>query len=192
MTPEGPMPLRRWSTADHNAYAWLELEGMEPLQLFLTPVLQAVNRVVSEKNPRSIYMVGLSGGGWTTHIYAALDPRIRGSFPVAGNLPFFLGPASAAAGDYEQKRIPMLGYGYLAYYALAALEQDRYQVQFINQFDPCCFYGIGAQLYEPHVEAAVARLGNPGGWRLVILPVDRHGISDEAMNTILDEIRDKR
>jgi hypothetical protein len=35
-------------------------------------------------------MIGLSGGGWTTTLYAAIDPRVRLSFPVAGTLPEYL------------------------------------------------------------------------------------------------------
>ena len=32
-------------------------------------------------------MVGISGGGWTTGVYSALDPRIEKSFVVAGTAP---------------------------------------------------------------------------------------------------------
>ena len=35
-------------------------------------------------------MIGLSGGGWTTTVYAAIDPRIVKSIPVAGTLPLYL------------------------------------------------------------------------------------------------------
>jgi hypothetical protein len=34
-------------------------------------------------------MFGLSGGGWSTTIAAALDPRITLSVPVAGSVPKF-------------------------------------------------------------------------------------------------------
>ena len=33
-------------------------------------------------------MVGLSGGGWTTNLIAALDDRIKYSFNVAGPFPY--------------------------------------------------------------------------------------------------------
>ena len=33
-------------------------------------------------------MIGLSGGGWTTTVAAAIDPRVGLSIPVAGSLPF--------------------------------------------------------------------------------------------------------
>ena len=35
---------------------------------------------------RHIIMAGLSGGGWTTTISAAIDPRITLSMPIAGSI----------------------------------------------------------------------------------------------------------
>jgi hypothetical protein len=32
-------------------------------------------------------MLGLSGGGWSTTLAAAVDPRIQLSFPTAGSVP---------------------------------------------------------------------------------------------------------
>ena len=34
-----------------------------------------------------VYMAGLSGGGWSTTFAAAIDKRIKGSFPIAGSVP---------------------------------------------------------------------------------------------------------
>ena len=48
-------------------------------------------------------MIGLSGGGWTTTLYAAIDPRVRLSFPVAGTLPDYLRLGRPGdKGDWEQ------------------------------------------------------------------------------------------
>lgn len=44
-----------------------------PLQLFLEPAAQTVNYAVKSGYSR-VDMVGLSGGGWTTTVYAAIDP----------------------------------------------------------------------------------------------------------------------
>ena len=35
-------------------------------------------------------MLGLSGGGWSTTLASAVDPRIQLSFPTAGSIPFDL------------------------------------------------------------------------------------------------------
>ena len=58
---------------------------------------------------KRVVMVGLSGGGWTTTVAAAIDPRIDLSIPVAGSLPFAMRTAHAGdpyhdLGYYEQQR----------------------------------------------------------------------------------------
>lgn len=47
--------------------------------------------------------MGKSGGGWTTTVSAALDPRIRVSFPIAGSIPLNFQHTSW---DFEQKPQP--------------------------------------------------------------------------------------
>ena len=70
-----------------------------PLKFFLEPVAISLN-ALSERY-KEIHMVGLSGGGWTTTLYAAVDPRIRYSFPVAGTIPLYL-RTGGSVGDKEQ------------------------------------------------------------------------------------------
>jgi hypothetical protein len=48
---------------------------------------------------KRIVMMGLSGGGWTTTLAAALDPRIDLSIPIAGSIPCNFGHTSI---DFEQ------------------------------------------------------------------------------------------
>jgi len=43
----------------------------------------------------------IPGGGWTTTLYAAIDPTIRCSFPVAGSIPLYL-RTKGSVGDREQ------------------------------------------------------------------------------------------
>jgi len=67
-----------------------------PIKYFLEPTALALNylkkRSHSDHFPRYrvFHMTGLSGGGWTTTLYAAIDPSIRCSFPVAGTIPLYL------------------------------------------------------------------------------------------------------
>jgi hypothetical protein len=56
------------------------------LQFFITPVVSVVDWLRA-LGYRDISMGGLSGGGWTTVVAAALEPRIKRSFPVAGTKP---------------------------------------------------------------------------------------------------------
>jgi cephalosporin-C deacetylase-like acetyl esterase len=56
----------------------------------MEPVAAFINYAVKKSSPAEIVMTGISGGGWTTQLYSALDDRIKYSFPVAGSYPFFL------------------------------------------------------------------------------------------------------
>jgi hypothetical protein len=51
---------------------------------------------------KSYYMPGLSRGGWKNAVYAGIDPRIRGSFPVLGSLPFWARMPPELAENFEQ------------------------------------------------------------------------------------------
>jgi hypothetical protein len=101
---------------------------------------------VAVHRPASVQMIGLSGGGWTTTVYAAIDPRVTRSHPVAGSLPFSLRGAApnvtSSVGDREQRRDTLPGFygaaAYLDLYVMAATGPGRRQLQILNRFDPCC------------------------------------------------------
>ena len=58
------------------------------LKFFLQPVFQTVDEF-SESHPDwQIQLAGLSGGGWTTVVAAAIDARINYSVSIAGSAPF--------------------------------------------------------------------------------------------------------
>ena len=82
-------------TGGHDAMFQLTTQG-SPMKYFLEPTALSLNYLKSRHrsgrfpNYRAFHMTGLSGGGWTTTIYAAIDPRIRSSFPVAGTIPLYL------------------------------------------------------------------------------------------------------
>lgn len=100
-------------------------------------------------------MTGLSGGGWTTVLYAAIDPTIRRSFPCSGSQPMYLrhcddGPPACIdgyGGDAEQMYFPLFKRvaGYLDLYAMGAAGPGRRQVQVQIREDACCF---GEPSYE--------------------------------------------
>src|SRR5882724_11589473 len=75
------MPLRPRTAVFRSSYA---------VRFFVEPIAAALNCLLADGGYRSVYMVGLSGGGWTTTLYAAIDPRVRRSYPVAGSLPQYL------------------------------------------------------------------------------------------------------
>ncbi len=89
----------RLHTHDHLRY--LDTATFSSLKLFLEPVAILLNYVEQEHDFRSVSMTGVSGGGWTTTLYAAVDPRITRSYPVAGTLPVYLS-SEVEVGDYEE------------------------------------------------------------------------------------------
>ena len=97
--------------------------------------------------------MGASGGGWSTVVAAAVDPRIGNSVSVAGSLPLFLPSAtdtctfSRDAEQADESGVLYEGISYLDLYILAANGTQpngakRQHLQINNQFDTCCFYGI--------------------------------------------------
>ncbi|MEU6714407.1 hypothetical protein ABZ897_23315 [Nonomuraea sp. NPDC046802] len=188
-----PNPSHRelppWESADFSA-----------LTFFLEPLTVTLNHAQAAYRPVSIEMIGLSGGGWTTTVYAALDPRITRSYPVAGSLPFFLRPAAPkprpTIGDWEQTKEALPGFyaatsdDFLDMYVMASLGPGRGQLQILNRFDECCFNGVGHRVYHSPVRDRVALLaeGRPerGRWDfLEDATHDDHTISPHAVSVIL-------
>ena len=137
-------------------------------KFFLHPVNVALNHMTQPGMPvwSDITMTGVSGGGWTTMLYSAVDPRIKTSIPVAGPLPHYLlvvpPTPPCVAWPYELGEYELGGpgtnspisafYDYTAslldLYALGALESGRTEVQVFNRFDQCCFGGVRYQTYS--------------------------------------------
>lgn len=116
----------------HDALFQLEaLAGRPVLDLFIQPVVDLVSFVLSESGNQPI-MVGISGGGWTTHVASGIDPGIVTSIAIAGSLP-------NRGGDYEQSHETILRFGYERIYALAATPLGRRHVHALSHSDPCCF-----------------------------------------------------
>jgi hypothetical protein len=175
-------------TAHSELFRLLEDDG-EALRLFVEPVVAGINAFLElQPGVEDISMLGLSGGGWTTHLAAAIDPRIRLSIPVAGAVPLGLRSAypyfngdgeQLAAGLYESVAT------YLDLFVLAAYGENRRQIQILNQFDTCCFYGIGHETYVDEVRRAMQGLGQ-GQWQFVLDSThEGHQISPFAIEQVI-------
>ena len=128
-----------------------------PISFFIRPILIMLN-YAQNHNFTDITMCGISGGGWTTTIAAALDKRINYSFPVAGTYPIYikLNSPSNSYGDFEQIYPPLYSkIGYLDMYIMGATGENRFQVQMLNLHDPCCFQGEYYKHYESFVKNKV-------------------------------------
>lgn len=182
----------------HDQIKLLKMKSGHPVQLFLTPVAVIVN-YAQTLGHNTIYMTGVSGGGWTTTIYAALDPRITRSYPTAGTLPLHLredrrrtnsAQRPADWGDYEQT-IPELHAiaNYLDLYILSSVGEHRKQLQILNKYDPCCLGGDAFKAYEGAVNERVKSLNSGGAFAVYLDTKNRtHSISSDAMKVILSDI----
>jgi hypothetical protein len=190
-----------YSVHDHMFKTFRVASG-SVVKFFVEPIAVNLNylktRSASDQFPvyLSYDMMGLSGGGWTTTFYAALDPTIEISIPIGGTLPLYMRRCANRAdlpmppancnwgydGDSEQTFPDTYNIaGYLDLYALGTQGgANRRQIQVLNRRDDCCFgeeqfagpgSGSGAwdqavQDYEKIVNAAPGTV--PSAFHVVI------------------------
>ena len=143
---------------NHQWFEQWELKGDFTMRFFIEPVVLTVNYAL-KLGYKHVVLLGLSGGGWTTTVTAAVDPRITLSIPIAGSVPKWATPLYPFSvpdlpemdGDYEQQVArPMYQQcAFVCMYTLAALEAGRTQVQVLHQDDPCCY---AAQSLHPEIK----------------------------------------
>ena len=152
--------LGKMKLISHEQLRLLETNNFNPMKLFLDPIRINLNFIEMEYDFKQYSMIGLSGGGWTTVIYSAIDERISDSFSVAGSMPFYLRVNDRDIGDYEQTNIDLYqNVNYLELYVLSAYGDGRKHIQIFNKNDPCCFSGNGYDTYESVVKDRILQLG---------------------------------
>jgi hypothetical protein len=188
------VPLRRIGTVQllsHNQMAFLQPEAGHPVKYFIEPVIAVLNHFEQRFGSAGVSMMGVSGGGWTTILAAALDTRIRTSVPVAGSYPIYVRAASPRDwGDFEQV-VPELYRisNYLELYVLGASGPGRRQVTVVNEFDPCCFAGRWWEGYHDAVSERVTALG-PGRFEVLLDSTHvEHMLSPAALQWVVQQIR---
>jgi len=185
----------RW---EHDRLFRLKTTG-SPLKFFLEPTLASLNYL--QKNyPQygDFSMTGLSGGGWTTTLYAAIDPRIRVSIPVAGSLPLYL-CHEGYGHDIEQRLDSFYRLaGYPDLYLLGSYGEGRSQIQVLNRRDDCCFgenqherrltgmaFEPAIREYEARVKGTLKIIGS-GSFRIFIDEKSKgHQISSHALESVI-------
>lgn len=169
-------------TAGHDRF----MAHQYPLAPFIAPVALSLNYALLDNDYEEIVMAGLSGGGWTTVVYAAIDERITKSFPVAGSWPFYLRQQSGnpnSIGDFEQQ-LPGLTADYIDLYA-AATSSGRSQHQIFNSNDPCCFAGYAALDY---LETVRGMTECEGEFDITIVQNNQHTIHSSVFDLILGAV----
>ena len=173
----------------HDQLRLLEADNFNPMKLFVVPIQINLNFLETEYDFKRYSMIGLSGGGWTTVVYSAIDERISDSFSVAGSLPFYLRVDDRDIGDYEQTNIDLYqNVNYLELYVLSAYGDGRRHFQIFNKNDPCCFSGNGYETYEFVIKDKISQLGK-GNFQIFIDDThNEHKISDTVLEYIAKNI----
>jgi hypothetical protein len=154
--------LGRISLKSHDFIKFLTPEAGHNIKYFLEPVIAMVNHIERNLDYSRISMVGISGGGWVTTLAAAVDHRIKKSFPVSGTYPILLRTNNKELdwGDYEQTEPEIYTTtNYLELYILGSYGLNRKQLQIMNKFDPCCLGGVLGDVYRDVVREKVTELG---------------------------------
>jgi len=173
----------------HDQLRLLEANNFNPMKIFLDPIRINLNFIEMEYDFKQYSMIGLSGGGWTTVIYSAIDERISDSFSVAGSMPFYLRVNDRDIGDYEQTNIDLYqNVNYLELYVLSAYGEGRKHIQIFNKNDPCCFSGNGYETYEFIIKDKISQLGNGDFQVFVDDTHNEHKISDVVLDYIVKNI----
>jgi len=181
--------LGEMKLTSHKKLSLLEANSFNPMKLFLEPIQINLNFLDKEYNFKRYSMIGISGGGWTTVVYSAIDERISDSFSVGGSIPFYLRVDSRDMGDYEQTNIELYKHvNYLELYVLGAYGDGRQHVQIFNKNDSCCFSGNGYETYEFVIKDKISQLGK-GNFQIFIDDThNEHKISEYVTEFVLETI----
>jgi len=173
----------------HKHLRFLESSGFSPVKFFVEPIGTSLNYLEENFDFDSYYMMGISGGGWTTVLFSAIDDRILQSYSVAGTFPIFMRSDPKNIGDYEQT-IPELYQiaNYLELYVLSSYGDDRIHVQIFNKNDPCCFSGNVSGLYDDKINEKLIKLDNGDFFLYVDDTHNEHKISENSLKIILNSI----
>lgn len=177
---------------NHDKFELLESDKFSPISYFVEPIAVSLNFIDKNFGYTNYHMIGISGGGWTTVIYPAIDQRISHATSVAGSIPLELRTLERDMGDYEQ-RLPELYRiaNYYDLYVLASFGTDRKLTQVFNSNDPCCFAAKDQDLnYENEIENRLASLGS-GEFEIIVVNSNYHRITGEHLFSFYLDIDEK-
>jgi hypothetical protein len=195
--------------------------GANALKFFFETTLAGINyaqTLTSGGSPvyTNFNMFGISGGGWTTQVYAALDTRVALSASVAGGQPLYfptsnpgeaeqIGPSTNQPGENFYNLA-----GYPDLYVMSSYGRRHEEILNAQDHD-CCFgrpqyngtntYDADVRKYEMSVRNALFNIGqagspgtNSGFFRMEIdEAATTHQISDNArINVLLSALNQAR
>ena len=173
----------------HNQLSLLETDDFSPITYFFTPITLTLNYFEQNYEFTDYYMLGISGCGWTTTVYPAIDSRISKNFAVSGSLPLPLRYQGQSIGDWEELHPEIYNIAnYLELYVMNSHGENREFVQIFNKYDPCCFGGTLYELYEDDVKSVISNIGNGKYSTYLDSSHIEHKISDSVIEFVLETI----
>lgn len=181
--------LKGVETRSHNALIRFNSYEKSFISLFITPVIFGLDQVLNIYRNKydSISMIGISGGGWTTLMTSAIEPRIDFSFSIAGTLPITL--CNDNCGDIEHTHPTIYDkYPYLDLYLLGSTSEvlERHFTQISYTKDPCCHSGSRSTLYSNYVNNLSKKFD--GNFATRIEESEKHEISQSTLEFIENKI----
>ena len=175
------------SLVEHNQLPFLAVQEGIAVKYFVEPIVVLINYLSAEKDYSAFHMVGISGGGWTTTLAAAVDERIKNSFSVAGTEPLIF--SDVLPTEYEQVTPELFSrVSYFDLYLLSAFGQERSHIQVHNAYDPCCNRGKNVAIYEETLKRRALEIGG-GEFGVVIDETHaEHKISSFVADYILEKL----
>lgn len=184
-------------TEENNTYTINNHDDLfnlkQPFYYFFEPVRKTIDFLQQQYDSKKFVMIGLSGGGWTTTIYSAIDTRILQSYAVAGSIPVPLRVNYNDFGDKEQNFSDFYNqFNYSTFYTLAAVGRNKLHYQILNKGDNCCFDYNGTYTWVPYVQEKVRELSRTGRYEFFYDTVaTMHKISSVAVDTIYYHIKNE-
>ena len=174
----------------HDNFYFLDNQNFSSIKYFVHPITLSLNHIIETYDYDEFHMIGISGGGFVTSLYSALDNRIMKSFSIASPLPLFI---SINSDDHEsdyESTLPELYriVNHMELYILSSYGENREHLKIINKYDPCCHYGISYQLFENDIMEIMEKLDNGSFSIFLDTTHTEHKISEEAKSIIFNSI----
>ena len=181
--------MGKFELQKHAHFKFLDTKDFSSIKFFVEPLAVSLNYLDANHNFSSYDMIGLSGGGWTITLYAAIDDRISETYSVAGSVPIYLRTIPHNFGDYEQVHPELYRIAnYLDLYIMNSYGDDRKFIQIFNKYDPCCYSGEHYQTYETEIKNTISELDS-GHFNIFLDDTHKnHQISDYALKIISESM----